>query len=84
MVGGVISIVELFVTERAEKDSASLPALSWIAKLLIVESIVGALYESVTTCALCTAVTNVSTTVEMFPADVAEFTATGLPSTNTV
>lgn len=55
-----------------------------MAALLMVGSGVGALYATVTTCALCSAVANVSTTVEMFPADVAEFTVTGLPSTNTV
>ena len=50
----------------------------------MVASGVGALYASVTTCALCTAVANVSTTVEVFPADVAELTVAGFPSTNTV
>ncbi|CAB4561188.1 unannotated protein [freshwater metagenome] len=50
----------------------------------MVESGVGALYVTVTTCALCTAVAKVNTTVEIFPADVAELTVAGLPSTNTV
>ena len=83
-VGGVRSSEELLVTARAENDTPSLPALSWIALLLILVSGVGASYVTVTTCVLCTAVANVRITVDVFPADVAELIVTGLPFTNTV
>lgn len=83
-VGGVRSNEEPLVTARAENDTASLPALSWIALLLMLVSGVGASYVTVTTCVLCTAVANVRITVDVFPAEVAELMVTGLPFTNTV
>jgi hypothetical protein len=42
MVGRKVSTVELFVTDRALNESASLPEVSWIAALVVPASAVGA------------------------------------------
>ena len=42
MVGRATSTVELFVTDRALNESASLPEVSWIAALVVPASAVGA------------------------------------------
>jgi hypothetical protein len=50
-VGGAISgpAVELFVTEVADNEMASLPAVSWMAELVAQLFGVGAVYDTVTT-----------------------------------
>ncbi|CAB4611226.1 unannotated protein [freshwater metagenome] len=84
IVGRVTSTAELFVTARAVNDTASLPAVSWIAALEVPASTAGASYATVTTFSLETAFANVSTTVEMDPFAATDATVAGEPSTKTV
>ena len=79
-VGAVPSTVELFVTDVADNDAASLPALSCTA--LASFPAVGSAYATVTDWPAPTADANVSTTVE--PDTDADDTDRDTPSTSTV
>jgi hypothetical protein len=65
-VGGAISgpAVELFVTEVADNEMASLPAVSWMAELVAQLFGVGAVYDTVTTFPASTAEPSVNCTTE--------------------
>ena len=77
--GAVPSTVELLVTVVADKETASLPAVSWIAAFVVPASTAGALYAIVTAFPLPIDDAKVRITVVVEPLAATEDTVTGEP-----